>query len=194
MIESPDWPLDELREVLRAYHLRPIRRERMRSGPVHWWSQSLRARDGRLVYDPDAVWTETHYTLRRDVTCEACGHEFGYQFDVVQISRVHKAGRGTDGALRRELGKQLRRRIRCPKCRHVQIEPRRQLRIADFSQVGWTCGMIVAGLLAFAVLGLLGGWVGGILGFFVGLALAVVMVLFFWFHAFLYILGRGPVV
>jgi len=76
----------------------------------------------------------------------------------------------------------------------VQVEPRRQLRRADRAQVGLTCGMIVVGLLAFAALGLLGGWLGGIVGFFLGLALALVGVLFFWFHAFLYILGKGPVV
>lgn len=193
-MESPDWPLDDLREILDTYHLRILRRERVRSGPVSWWSQSMRARDGRLVYDPDATWTETHYTLRRDLTCDACGHAFGYSFDVVQISRVHKAGRGTDGSLKRELGKQLRRRIRCPRCRHVLIEPRRQLLRADRAQMGLTCGMIAVGLLALAALALIGGWLGGILGFFIGLVLAAVAVLFFWFHAFLYVLGKGPAI
>jgi hypothetical protein len=192
VVDSPDWPLDDLREILQSYHLRAIRRERLRSGPVSWWSRSVRAADGHLVYDPEATWTETHYSLRRDLTCEVCEHRFGYQFDVTQISRVHKAGWGTDGMLKRELGKQLRRRIRCPNCRHVQTEPRRHLLRADIAQLGLTCGMIAAGLLAFVTVGLLGGWMGGILGFFVGLVLAVVIVLFFWFHMFFYILGKGP--
>ncbi len=37
-------------------------------------------------------------------------------------------------------------------------------------------------------------WLWWATTFYIDRAGAVVMVLFFWFHAFLYILGRGPVV
>jgi hypothetical protein len=150
--------------------------------------------EGRRLYDPDATWTETHYTLRRDVDCEACGHHFGYNFEVDQISQVHKAGHGTDGALRRALGKQLRRRIRCPHCGALQKEPRLALVQADRKQTRLACSFVLLGLLGFIALGALGGWLGGILGFFLGLALAVAGLLILWYYALPYILSVGPTI
>jgi hypothetical protein len=187
-----DWPTEELRDVLQTYNFRILGRERRRSGPAPWWKQSVQTSDGKLVYDPDATWTETHYLIRRDIVCEACGEQFGYNFEVDQVSRVHEAGRGTDGSLRREIGRQLRRRIRCPHCRAAQKEPRRSLRRAEHSQTGFACGLILIGFFLFGALGALGGWLAGIAGFFIGLFVALAGMLALWFFAFPYVLGRGP--
>ena len=185
---GPDWPTVALQQILQDYDLRILGRERQRTGPSHW----LRELQGRAVYDPDGTWTDTHYTIRRDITCEACGHRFGYNFEVDQVSRVHKAGRSTDGTLRRELGRQLRRRIRCPHCRAVQREPRRTLRREDQKLSALSCGLIFGGILAVLVLGGLGGWLAGMAGILVGLTLGVVAGILLWFFAFPYILSIGP--
>jgi hypothetical protein len=138
VISDPDWPATELKDVLNEHGFRILGRERRRSGAAPWRREI--SADGRSVYDPDATWTETHYTIRRDVTCEVCGQWFGYSFDVDQISHVHKVGRSTDGALHRELGRQLRRRLRCPHCLAVQKDPRRRLLREDRGRTVLGCG------------------------------------------------------
>jgi hypothetical protein len=189
-----DWPTEELRGVLQAHGLRILGRERRRTGVAPWWMRSARTAEGHLVYDSEATWTETHYTFRREIRCEACGEQFGYNFEVDQVSRVHREGRCTDGSLRRELGRQLRRRLRCPHCRTVQREPRRGLSRAEHRQTALACSLIVVGFFLFVSLGLLGGWVGGVLGFFLGLLLALGALLALWFFAFPYILSVGPTI
>jgi hypothetical protein len=113
---------------------------------------------------------------------------------VDQISQVHRAGRGTDGALRSAIGTQLRRRLRCPSCRAVQREPRLTLLHTERKQSRWACSLILLGMLGFVALGALGGWLGGIPGFFIGLFLAVVGVLVLWYYAFPFILSIGPTI
>lgn len=192
MTSGQDWPTEGLRSVLQTYSFRILGRERRRTGPVPWWKQSVKTADGKLVYDPDATWTQTHYLIRRDVVCEACREQFGCNFEVTQISWVHKAGQSTDGSLRREIGRQLRKRTRCPHCRAVQKEPRRTLRHAERKQTGLACGLILLGFVFFGVLGVLGGWLAGMVGFFVGLLIALAGVLVLWFFAFPWVLGTGP--
>jgi hypothetical protein len=185
-----DWPTDEFRELLEYYGLRIIQRERRRSGLAPW--RTFLPPDGQSVYDPNATWTETHYTFRRNVCCESCDRSFGYAFEVDQISRVHKSGRSTDGALRRELGRQLRRRIRCPHCGARQREPRRTLVRQDRSQTAFGCGLVLGGLGLIALLGILGGYVAGIGGLLVGLSLGLVASMAIWYYALPYLLTGGP--
>jgi hypothetical protein len=184
-----DWPTAQLKDLLEAHGFRILERDRRRSGPSPWRREFS---TGRSVYDPQGTWTETHYTIRRSVICEACNQAFGYSFHVVQISRVHRVGHSTDGALRRELGRQLRRRLRCTTCRAVQKEPRRTLLREDWAQTGLGCGLALSGVVLVAGLGALGGWVAGIPGFFVGLLLGLAMAVGFWLLGFDHLLGIGP--
>jgi hypothetical protein len=192
--QGADWPTDELRGILQDYDVRILERERRRTGPARWWTHGMRALDRRSAYDSAGTWTETHYTFRRRMMCEACHQQFGYNFEVDQVSRIHREGRRTDGTLRRELGRQLRRRIRCPHCRTVQKEPRRTLRRADHAQSGLSCGLILLDVLLFGALAVLGGWLAGLTGVFVGVILALGGVLALWYFAFPYVLGIGPVI
>jgi hypothetical protein len=179
---SPDWPAGQLRPLLDRWGFRILRRERVRTGKAPWGGRARRRYDpGR--YDPHGIWIETEYMLRRDVACERCGREFGYNFEVSQISREHAAGRSTDGSLRREIGRQLRRRVRCPHCGAVQREPRRTLRRHDRQQIFIVLGLVVGGLLALLVLVVLGTWLVGVLGTVIGSVLALVLVIgaAFWF-------------
>ena len=187
-----DWPTEELRDTLDRYNLRILGRDRMRSGPAPWWMKRIRGPDGRFGFDSEATWTETHYVIRRDVVCESCGQRFGYNFEVKQISRLHREGRGTDGSLYRELVRQLGRRIRCSHCGTVQKEPRRGLLRAERKQTGLACSLVVAGLFGFAGLGLLGGLLGGVLGFFLGLIVALGGMVVLWYYAFPHIVSMGP--
>jgi hypothetical protein len=187
-----DWPTDEVRDILDQYGLRIVQRERRRSGIAPW--RTFLPPDGESVYDPDATWTETHYTFRRNVVCESCGHSFGYSFEVDQISRVHRAGRSTDGALRRELGRQLRRRLRCTHCRALQKEPRRTLLRQDHSQTILGCSLVVGGLSLIALAGVLGGYLAGIGGLLLGLTLGLGASMAIWYYALPYLLtGRPPI-
>jgi hypothetical protein len=186
-----DWPTEELRDVLRTYGVRILGRERRTSGAAPWWMGSARLDDRRLVYDAQAKWTETHYLFRREMSCEVCGKGFGYTFEVDQVSRVHRLGRSTDGSLRRELGRQLRRRIRCPHCRAVQKEPRRTLLGVDRRQTGAACALVLLGFVLFIALGAFGGWFGGIVGFFVGLLIALGSTVLLWYFFLPYIVGIG---
>lgn len=190
MTLGQDWPAAELQDVLDEYGFRILGRERRRSGPSPW--RRAHPIDRTVVYDPEATWTETHYTIRWDATCVACGRRFGYSFEVDQVSRVHKAGRSTDGSLRRELGRQLRRRKRCPHCRTVQKEPRRSLLREDRRQTALGCGLILGGLVLAVGWGGLGGWVAGIAGFFVGAFLGLGAAFILWFFGFPYLLSIGP--
>jgi hypothetical protein len=185
-----DWPTEEIKEILEAYDLRIIQRERRRSGPAQW--RTFVPPDGRSVYDPNATWTETHYAIRRNGICEACGRQFGYTFEVDQISRVHSAGRSSDGALRREIARQLRRRLRCPYCRAAQKEPRCTLKCQDRRHSALTCGLVLGGLAIVGTLGLSGAFVGGTVGFFVGLLAGLAAALALWFFGFSYALGTRP--
>jgi hypothetical protein len=142
--------------------------------------------------DPRATWTETHYTLRRDLVCEACGHRFGYSFEVDQVSRVHRAWRSTNGRLRRELGRQLRRRIACPQCGARQQEPRRMLLQQGRAQTALSCGLVGIDFLLAAGLALLGGWLAGSAGLIAGLVVALVAVIALWIVALPYLLSIGP--
>lgn len=186
---GPDWPTSQLKGLLEAYGFRILERDRRHSGPSPWRREDI---TGKFIYDPQGTWTETHYTIRRNVTCEACQRQFGYAFQVVQISRVHKAGRGTDGALRRELGRQLRRRLRCVHCRAIQKEPRRTLLYSDRTRTGLGCGLALGGLVLVAGLGALGGWIAGIPSFFAGLLLGLGVAAGLWFFGFDYLLILGP--
>jgi hypothetical protein len=192
MTLGADWPTEELRDILDCYDLRILQRERRRTGPAPWWMKGTRGPDGRFGYDSEATWTETHYVFRREVICELCGQRFGYNFEVNQISRIHREGRGTDGSLYRELIRQLGRRVRCSHCGALQKEPRHELLWAERRQTGLACGLILAGILAFAGLGLLGGLLGGVLGFFIGLIVALACMLALWYYAFPHIMGMGP--
>jgi hypothetical protein len=185
-----DWPTEELKDILDQYGLRIIQRERRRTGVAQW--RTFIGPDGRSDFDPDATWTETHYAIRRNGTCEACGQWFGYSFEVDQISRVHRAGRSTDGTLRREIGRQLRRRLRCPHCRAVQKEPRGTLQRQDRKQSALSCGLVLGGLALVGGLGLLGAYLAGTLGFFLGLIVGLAAALALWFLAFSYLLSVGP--
>jgi hypothetical protein len=185
-----DWPTEELKDILDKYDLRIIQRERRRSGPARW--RTYITPDGRSDYDSGATWTETHYVIRRNGRCEACGQWFGYSFEADQISRMHRAGRSTDGTLRREIARQLRRRLRCPHCRALQREPRCTLRNQDRKQSAMSCGSIVGGLACVGGLGLLGAYLAGSLGFFLGLVVGLVAALGLWFWAFSYVLSGGP--
>jgi hypothetical protein len=183
-----DWPTEELRDVLQEYGFRILGRERLRSGSAPWRRVSGPT---QRAYDAEATWTETHYTIRRDMVCEACDRPFGYVFEVTQVSHVHEAGRGTDGSLRRELGRQLRRRVRCSHCRACQKEPRRTLLRQDRRQVLQGCGVAVGGLLGTGALALLGGWLAGLAGFLMGLVVAMAVVIGLWFAIFPRIFARG---
>lgn len=185
-----DWPTSALRDILDEYGFRILERERQRSGPAPW-QRTLTTGEG-AAYDPDATWTETHYTIRRDMICEACGQWFGYTFEVDQISRDHKSGRSTDGALRREISRQLRRRIRCTRCRTVQKEPRHALLREDRRQSTVGCALVFIGLLLSAAGGGLGGWLFGTVGLFVGLFVGLVSALAAWVYLFPYVLSIGP--
>lgn len=184
-----DWPTALLKGLLETYGFRILERDRQYSGPAPWRREGM---TGKSIYDPQGTWTETHYTIRRSVTCEACQRQFGYSFQVVQISRVHKAGLGTDGALRRELGRQLRRRLRCVHCNAIQKEPRRTLLYRDWTQTGLGCGLALCGLVLVAGLGALGSGIAGIPGFFAGLLLGLGVAVGLWFFGFDYLLGLGP--
>jgi len=185
-----DWPTAELQDVFDEYGLRIIQRDRRRSGAAPW--RTFVSPDGRSVYDPDAAWTETHYTIRRNVQCEACGQFFGYSFQVDQISRVHKVGRSTDGALLREIARQLRRRLRCSHCRAIQREPRRTLRRQDRARSALGCGLVLLGLVFVSGLGIVGAYLGGTLGFFLGMLIGLVVTLVFWYYAFPHMLSIRP--
>jgi hypothetical protein len=182
-----DWPTAELQEIFDEYGLRIIQRDRRRSGAAPW--RTFLSPDGGPAYDPDATWTETHYTIRRNVLCESCGQLFGYSFEVDQISRVHRIGRSTDGALQRELSRQLRKRLRCSYCRAIQREPRRSLRRQDHLRSGLGCGLVLTGLLLVGGLGMMGAYLGGTVGFFLGLLAGLVLSLVLWYHAFPYLLS-----
>ena len=187
MALGADWPTEELSDILDRYNLRILKRERERTGSAPWWRP-----DGRFSFDSNATWTETHYVFRRELVCESCGQRFGYNFEVRQISRIHRDCRGTDGSLYRELLRQLGRRISCSHCGSVQREPRRGLLRADRKQMGLACSLILVGFLIFVSFGLLGGLLGGILGFFVGLIVALGGMIALWAYAFPHILSMGP--
>jgi hypothetical protein len=189
MTLGQDWPAEELRDILQTYGFRILGRERRKSGSAPWRKTPGRK---RYAYDDTAAWTETHYTIRRDLVCEACGRPFGYLFEVDQLSRMHEAGRSTDGSLRRELGRQVRRRIRCPHCRASQKEPRQTLLRQGRRLALLGCGVAAAGLLLTAVLALLGALLAGLFGFFVGLVLGLVCVVMLWFSAFPRIFAETP--
>ncbi len=189
MTFGQDWPTEELRDVLQEYGFRILGRERRRSGQAPWRQTPA---GGRYSFDGQARWTETHYTLRRDLTCEGCGQPFGYNFEVDQFSQEHRLGRSTDGSLRQELGRQLRRRLRCPHCRTVQREPRRTLRRQGRKQVLMGCGLAAAGLLIIGLLALVGGLLLGIPGYILGLVAGLVLVFFLWFSVFPYVFVLGP--
>ena len=185
-----DWPTSVLKDILDDYGFRILERDRRQSGPAPW-RRTLTTGEG-AAYDPDATWTETHYAIRRDMVCEACGERFGYAFEVDQISRDHKAGRSTDGSLRREISRQLRRRIRCTHCRAVQKEPRRTLLRQERQQATVGCALVFVGLLLGAICGGLGGWLFGTVGLFIGLLAGLVVALGSWIYLFPYVLSIGP--
>jgi hypothetical protein len=184
-----DWPTEELRDILNEYGFRILGRERRRSGRAPW----RRTSPGQQIsFDAQASWTETHYTIRRDKSCEVCGQGFGYSFEVDQVSRVHRNGRSTDGSLRREMGRQSRRRLRCPHCRAVQKEPRRTLLRQGRKQAALGCGVVLGGIVLLTGLGVLGGWLAGTIGVLVGLLVALASLVVLWFVALPYVLSIGP--
>jgi hypothetical protein len=189
MTLGQDWPMEEVQDVLQAYGFRILGRERHRSKSTPWQKKPGRKHQ---TDDAEAAWTQTHYTIRRDLVCESCSQAFGYIFEVDQLSQVYEGRRRTDGTLRQQLSHQVRRRIRCPHCRSLQKEPRRTL----LRQSHWItvqgCGVAGAGLLLTSGLALLGGWQAGILGFLVGLAIGLVGVIALWFSVLPRIFAKTP--
>jgi hypothetical protein len=189
MTLGKDWPLEEVQEALETYGFRVLGRERRKPDAA----QKRKKRGRRQqAYAPDDILTETHYTIRRDLVCEACSQPFGYVFEVDQISRLHEAGRSTDGSLRRELGRQARRRQRCPHCRAAQKEPRRTLLRQDRQVVFQGCGVAGGGLLLTGALALIGGWLAGLFGFMAGLVIGLVGVGVLWSTVLPTIFARVP--
>jgi hypothetical protein len=188
MTLGQDWPLEEVQDVLETYGFRVLGRERRRVRPD---AQQKRGRRHQIP-DETASWTQTHYTIRRDLVCEACNQPFGYLFEVDQLSRVQEAGRGTDGALRRELGHQIRRRIRCPHCRVFQKEPRRTLLRQGRCLALQGCAVAAAGLLVTGGLALFGGWLGHMFGFLAGMTLGLVCVVVLWVAVLPRIFAKAP--
>jgi hypothetical protein len=132
---------------------------------------------GQPIYDPGAYWQKTHYTVHRELACERCAFRWGYSFEVDQISRTHKAGNSSDNALLSAIKAQLRRRIKCPRCGHVQAEPRHSLRRHDLQQNMVSCLTVVLPLPLVGGLTWAGGQVlgsaGAVAGFFLGLLLSI---------------------
>ena len=75
MCLGKDWPTAELQDIFDGFGLRIIQRDRRRAGTAPW--RTSLPPDGRSVYGPLATWTETHYTIQRNVLCEACGQLSG---------------------------------------------------------------------------------------------------------------------
>lgn len=189
MTLGQDWPLEEVQDALETYGLRILGRERHRVQP-----EAQKKGRGRRheTDDMSGTWTQTHYTIRRDLVCEACQEPFGYLFEVDQVSRVQEAIRGTDGALRRELSQQIRRRIRCPRCRTFQKEPRRTLLRQDRWVVFQGCGIAGGGMLLTGGLALLGGWLAHLLGFVAGAGLGLAFLLVLWVAVLPRIFAKAP--
>ena len=70
-----EWSAAEQQAILDGFDLRSIHRDRRRSGTAPW--RTSLAPDGGSYFDPQATWTETHYTIQRNVLCEACGQLIG---------------------------------------------------------------------------------------------------------------------
>jgi hypothetical protein len=132
------------------------------SGPASWGGTRAGPK-GTSVYDPAAYWQKIHYTVHRELVCERCAFRWGYAFEVDQISRTHQTGSSSDSALLDAIREQLRRRLKCPRCRHrcrhIQAEPRHSLRRRDLQQNLVGC-LSIALPLPLPLVGVLV-WVGG---------------------------------
>jgi hypothetical protein len=172
-----DRPPEEVQDMLNAYDMRILGQTQRPAQHTPWQKGPAKK---RRRHDEEGTWTETHYTIRRNVVCEACGQPFGYVFEVEQLSRMQSFGRITDGNLRHELDRQLRQRLSCSHCHTVQKEPRRTLLRRDRRQLAQGCGLTAVGLLLASGLALLGGWQAGLLGFLAGLAAGLILLLVLW--------------
>ena len=160
--------MKDLPSLMERYGLRIIGRELRASGPAPWGGR-------RTDYDAAASWRETRFTVRRNLICERCGHRFGYNFQVDQISRTHRAGNGTDGALAKEIHRQLRRRVRCPKCGHAQKKPRASLVGRERRHTLLACSTVLGSVVLAMVLAVVGGLLLGPAGILVGLIVALAL-------------------
>jgi hypothetical protein len=174
---------------------RVLGRERRRSGPAPWAglaAQLSRAPAARGLphYDPRAEGSETRYTIRRDVTCEQCGHSFGSIFEVDQTSRTHADGGTSDGALGREVRRQLRRKIQCPACGRVQREPRDTWRRKAVEENVLGCTAVASPVVIATILVVVGGNLFGLAGIVAGLALAALLAIGVMWFGLLQLGGR----
>ena len=172
---GPEQASVDLDDLMQRYALRIIGREVVANGPASWGGTRTGAK-GTSVYDPAAYWQKIHYTVHRELICERCAFRWGYAFEVDQISRTHQTGSSSDSALLDTIRAQLRRRIKCPRCRHVQAEPRHSLRRRDLQQNLVSClsialPMPLVGVLVWVGGQLLGG-AGAVIGLILGLLLA----------------------
>jgi hypothetical protein len=173
---GPEQVGTDLDDLMQRYALRIIGREVVASGPASWGGTRA-GPSGTSTYDPAAYWQKVRYTVHRELACERCAFRWGYAFEVDQTSRTHQDGSSSDSALLTAIRAQIRRRIKCPRCRHVQAEPRNSLRRRDLQQNLVGCLSIALPLPLVGVLVWLGGQVlggvGAVLGLILGLLLAV---------------------
>ena len=133
---------------------------------------------GAASFDAVGRWREVTYQMRRDIVCEACGHLFGYAFVVTADGTISRGQRTLDASmLTPMLERELRRRIKCPRCESRQRSVRRTFvrREAFHSLVGVTAlGGTIMGAVGLTSGGyiLAGGW-----GLYAGLALSLVLAL-----------------
>ena len=161
-----------LSELMRKRGFSILEMRGLRGGQSAW-------EGGRgMQFNPSGRWREVAMRIRRDITCEVCGHPFATAFSVVVDSAVEKGVSVLDTRhMTALLERELRRRIRCPQCGQPQRQVRRMMirRNTRHSIIGVTA--IGANLLGAATLStggyaLAGGW-----GLVVGLGLSVVLFL-----------------
>ena len=161
-----------LSELMRKYGYSIIGMRGLHGGQSPW-------EQGRTTqFNASGRWREVSLRIRRDITCETCGHAFATTFPVVMDSTVDKGVSTLDTArMVAILERDLRRRINCPECGNVQQQVRRQIiqKNTRHSFIGITAiGANVIGAATLSIFGyaLAGGW-----GLALGLGLSIALLL-----------------
>jgi DNA-directed RNA polymerase subunit RPC12/RpoP len=159
-----------LSELMRKYRFTIINMRGMQSG-LSSWKQGATPQ-----FDASGQWKEISIHIRRDIVCEMCGHNFDINFTTMIDSAVEKGISTVDtGRMTAVLERELRRRIKCPRCGIIQQQVRRKIlrRNARHNFIGMSAiGANVLGAILFSMCGyaLAGRW-----GLITGLVLSLVM-------------------
>jgi len=121
-------------------------------------------RQGTIGFDVSGRRREVALAIRRDLVCEVCAEPFGTTFRVVAENMVSRGQHIWDcAAVTSALERELRRRIRCPRCQAIQHRDSRAFRRREWrhSLVGLVAvvgSIIGSGALSSGGYVLAGGW------------------------------------